>query len=97
MDVKNVFLHRDLNKELNMEGPPKLRIMTSILLAYRLKKYLYDQVGTYSMVCKTQFKIPIAWYAKLNSKLIEDGYKICNVDHSLFTTTTKCRVCIPND
>jgi len=41
MDVKNVFLHGDLQEEVYMEQPPGYVDQTRLNLVYRLKKALY--------------------------------------------------------
>jgi hypothetical protein len=41
MDVKNVFLHGDLQKEMYMEQPPGYVDQTHPNLVCRLKKVLY--------------------------------------------------------
>jgi hypothetical protein len=42
MDVKNVFLHGDLQEEMYMEQPPGYVDQTHLNLVCRLKKILYD-------------------------------------------------------
>jgi hypothetical protein len=41
MDVKNVFLHGDLQEEMYMEQPPGYVDQTRLNLVCRLKKVLY--------------------------------------------------------
>jgi hypothetical protein len=41
MDVKNVFLHGNLQEEMYMEQPPSYVDQTHPDLVYRLKKVLY--------------------------------------------------------
>ncbi len=42
MDVKNVFLHGDLQEEVYMEQPPGYVDQTHPNLVYKLEKFLYD-------------------------------------------------------
>jgi hypothetical protein len=42
MDVKNVFLHGDLEEKVYMEQPPGYVDQTHLNLVYRLKKALYN-------------------------------------------------------
>jgi hypothetical protein len=54
MDVKSVFLHRDLFEEIFMEQPPSF--VTDSNLVCRLEKSLYGLK-----------QAPGAWYAKIHS------------------------------
>lgn len=42
LDIKNVFLYRDLSEKLYMEIPPGLYVSNTVPSACKLKKSLYD-------------------------------------------------------
>lgn len=83
MDIKNVFLYGHLDEELYMEVPPELNLTSSFPLHANWENpYMASN------------KHPRAWYVKLSSKLLVDGYKVWNIDHSLFIALTKNEICI---
>jgi hypothetical protein len=73
MDVKNVFLHGDLQEEVYMEQSPSYVNQTHPNLVYRLKKTLYYLKQT-----------PRAWLNKLGQYLITSGFQTSNADFSLY-------------
>eukprot|EP00253_Pinus_taeda_P008665 PITA_08665 len=73
MDVKFVFLHGDLHEEIYMEQPPGF-IQTNSNLVCRLKKFLYGLKQT-----------PQAWYAKMDSFLLDTGFSRCHSDNTVYT------------
>eukprot|EP00253_Pinus_taeda_P018781 PITA_18781 len=73
MDVKSAFLHGDLHEEIYMEQPIGF-IQTDSSLVCRLKKSLY--------VLK---QAPRAWYAKMDSFLLESGFSRCYSDNTVYT------------
>ncbi|KAL6220334.1 hypothetical protein ACLB2K_008090 [Fragaria x ananassa] len=73
MDVKNVFLHGDLEEEVYMKLPPAHSQSHDPDAMCRLHKAIYGLQQS-----------PRAWYAKLSSVLEEVGFRRSNVDSSLF-------------
>ena len=75
MDVKNVFLHRDLSEEIYMEQTHGF-IQDSSLFC-RLKKSLYGLK-----------QAPRDWYAKMDSFLVSQNFKRCNYDPNVYMLRT---------
>eukprot|EP00253_Pinus_taeda_P007217 PITA_07217 len=73
MDVKSAFLHGDLHEEIYMEQPIGF-IQTDSSLVCRLKKSLYGLK-----------QAPRAWYAKMESFLLESGFSRCYSDNTVYT------------
>eukprot|EP00253_Pinus_taeda_P026196 PITA_26196 len=73
MDVKSAFLHGDLHEEIYMEQPIGF-IQTDSSLVCRLKKSLYGLK-----------QAPRAWYAKMDSFLLESGFSKCHSDNTVYT------------
>eukprot|EP00253_Pinus_taeda_P022923 PITA_22923 len=73
MDVKSAFLHGDLHEEIYMEQPVGF-IQTEFSLVCRLKKSLYGLK-----------QAPRAWYAKMDSFLLEFGFYRCHSDNTVYT------------
>eukprot|EP00253_Pinus_taeda_P008742 PITA_08742 len=73
MDVKSTFLHGDLHEEIYMEQPIGF-IQTDSSLVCRLKKSLYGLK-----------QAPRAWYAKMDSFLLESGFSRCHSDNIVYT------------
>eukprot|EP00253_Pinus_taeda_P011643 PITA_11643 len=73
MDVKFAFLHGDLHEEIYMEQPTGFIKIDSSLVC-RLKKSLYGLN-----------QAPQAWYAKMDSFLLETGFSRCHFDNVVYT------------
>eukprot|EP00253_Pinus_taeda_P020355 PITA_20355 len=73
MDVKSAFLHGDLHEEIYMEQPIGF-IQTDSSLVCRLKKSLYGLK-----------QASRAWYAKMDSFLLESGFSRCYSDNTVYT------------
>eukprot|EP00253_Pinus_taeda_P031289 PITA_31289 len=73
MDVKSAFLHGDLHEEIYKEQPIGF-IQTDSSLVCRLKKSLYGLK-----------QAPRAWYAKMDSFLLESGFSRCYSDNTVYT------------
>jgi hypothetical protein len=71
MDVKNVFLHGDLSKEIYMDQPQGF--MHDSSLVCQLKKSLYGLK-----------QAPRAWYAKMDSYLLSQNFVHCKSDPSVY-------------
>eukprot|EP00253_Pinus_taeda_P028008 PITA_28008 len=72
MDVKSAFLHGDLHEEIYMEQPIGF-IQTDSSFVCRLKKSLYGLK-----------QAPRAWYAKMDSFLLESGFSRCHSDNTVY-------------
>eukprot|EP00253_Pinus_taeda_P021229 PITA_21229 len=73
MDVKSAFLHGDLHEEIYMEQPPSF-IQINDSLVCQLKKSLYGLK-----------RAPRAWYAKMNSFLLDTSFSRCHYDNTVYT------------
>eukprot|EP00253_Pinus_taeda_P035517 PITA_35517 len=73
MDVKSAFLHGELHEEIYMEQPPGF-IQTDSSLVCRLKKSLYGLK-----------RAPWAWYAKMDSFLLDIGVFRCHSHNTVYT------------
>jgi len=77
MDVKNVFLHGDLQEEMYMEQPLSYVDHTHPNLVYRLKKTFYNLK-----------QAPRTWSNKIGQYLLINGFQTSNVDYSLYVKKT---------
>src|SRR5713101_5783312 len=73
MDVKSAFLHGDLHQEIYMEQPPGY-VQNNSSLVCLLKKSLYGLK-----------QAPRAWYAKMDSSLLDTGFSRCHSDPNVYT------------
>jgi hypothetical protein len=73
LDVKNAFLHGDLQEEVYMEVPPGYSNPEMVGKVCRLKKSLYGLKQS-----------PRAWFDRFRRALCAMGYKQCNGDHTIF-------------
>ncbi|KAM1709738.1 hypothetical protein TB1_000224 [Malus domestica] len=76
MDVKNAFLHGDLEEKVYMRLPPGHPQSQEPNLVCKLHKSIYGLKQS-----------PRAWYAKLSTVLHSIGFKRSNADSSLFVRT----------
>jgi hypothetical protein len=77
MDVKNFFLHGDLQEEMYMELPPSYVDQTHPNLVNRLKKTLYDLK-----------QAPRVWSDKIGQYLVTSGFQTSNTNFSLYVKKT---------
>ena len=83
MDVKNAFLHCELDKEIYMEQPKGFQSKTHPEYVCKLKKALYGLK-----------QAPGAWYGKIGEFLIQSGFKVTPSDSSLFVKYKEERLAI---
>jgi reverse transcriptase-like protein len=72
-DVKNAFLHGELQEEVYMEAPPGFTSEFSNREGCRLKKALYGLKQS-----------PRAWFGRFTSAMRRFGYRQSHSDHTLF-------------
>jgi hypothetical protein len=73
LDIKNAFLHRDLQEEVYMEIPPGFTTNQTKGKVLRLKKSLYGLKQS-----------PRTWFDRFRRAMCDMGYRHCNGDHTLF-------------
>eukprot|EP00253_Pinus_taeda_P008785 PITA_08785 len=73
MDVKSTFLHGDLHEEIHMKKPSGF-IQTNSNLVCQLKKSLYGLK-----------QAPWAWYAKIDSFLLDTDFSRCHSNNIVYT------------
>ena len=83
MDVKNTFLHGELDKDIYMEQPRGFKSKIHPEYVCKLKKALYGLK-----------KAPRAWYGKIGEFLVHSGFKIAPSDSNLFVKTKDGRLAI---
>jgi Reverse transcriptase (RNA-dependent DNA polymerase) len=77
MDIRNAFLHDDLEEEVYMDIPPGMFVSPDSWLCYRLRKAIYGLKQS-----------PRAWYEKLSSALEKAGFKRSQADPTMFFNST---------
>jgi hypothetical protein len=83
LDVKNAFLHGDLQEEVYMEIPPGCSKSNTAGEVCRLRKSLYGLKQS-----------PRAWFDRSRHALCGMGYKQCNGDHTIFYRHSGRRITI---
>ncbi|XP_050374671.1 uncharacterized mitochondrial protein AtMg00810-like [Argentina anserina] len=76
MDVKNAFLHGELEEDVYMRLPPGHHQANEAGVVCKLHKAIYGLKQS-----------PRAWYSKLSSVLLECGFKRSMADSSMFVRT----------
>ena len=72
-DVKNTFLHGELEEDVYMATPPSYQLHENSLHVCHLKKSLYGLKQS-----------PRAWFEKFSSTMLAAGYSQSEGDHTLF-------------
>jgi hypothetical protein len=83
MDVKNVFIHGDLDEELYMEQPSSYVDQTHPNLVCWLKKNLYDLK-----------QAPRAWSDIIGQYLVTSGFQTSNANFSVYVKKTDCMIVV---
>src|SRR4051812_14959001 len=83
LDVKNAFLHGDLQEEVYMEMPPGFSTQQTTGKVCRLKKSLYGLKQS-----------PRAWFDRFRRAMCKVGYKQSNGDHTMFYKHENGRITI---
>ena len=73
MDVKNAFLHGDLQEEVYMDQPPGYEDLDHPNHVCKLKKALYGLK-----------QAPRAWHERIAQYLVTIGFVMADADHSLY-------------
>lgn len=82
-DVKNAFLHGDLEEEVYMAIPPCFRMMYAKGKVCKLKKTLYGLKQSL-----------LAWFERFKSAMLKSGYKQAQADHTLFVKIQSSQVIV---
>ena len=83
LDIKNVFLHRDLVEEVYMEQPPGLAAQGESGLVCKLRRSLYGLKQS-----------PQTWFSRFSSMVQEFGMIRSVADHSIFYHHSSAGKCI---
>ncbi|CAM8895113.1 unnamed protein product [Rhodiola kirilowii] len=76
MDVKSAFLNGVLEEEVYVDQPPGYVQKGKENNVYRLKKALYGLK-----------QAPQAWYARINTYMLENEFQKCPYEHTLYIKT----------
>jgi hypothetical protein len=80
-DVKNAFLHGDLEEEVYMDVPPGYTVSSGDQTVCRLQRALYGLKQS-----------PRAWFGRFSLAMKKYGFQQSNSDHTLFLKHNKGRV-----
>jgi hypothetical protein len=83
LDVKNAFLHGDLQEEIYMQIPPGFDTAQTEGKVLRLHRSLYGLKQS-----------PRAWFDRFRRAILQLGYKQSNADHTMFYKRNVSRVSI---
>ena len=83
LDIKNVFLHGDLEEEVYMEQPPGFVAQGEFVLVCKLRRSLYGLKQS-----------PRAWFGKFSHIVQNFGLKHSEADHSVFYYLTSPGKCV---
>lgn len=73
LDIKSVFLNREIEEDVYMEEPKGFEIQGKEKMVYKLHKALYGLK-----------QAPKAWYGKFDSYLQQQGFKKNLTKHTLY-------------
>ncbi|GKV48172.1 hypothetical protein SLEP1_g54998 [Rubroshorea leprosula] len=73
LDVKSAFLHGDLDEEVFIHQPPGYVKAGNEHKVYKLKRALYGLK-----------QAPRAWYSRIESYFLKEGFEKCPYEHTLF-------------
>lgn len=76
LDVKSAFLHGELNEKVYVDQPRGYELKDHPHKVYRLRKALYGLK-----------QVPRAWFSRIESHFIREGFEKCHSEHTLFTKT----------
>jgi hypothetical protein len=76
LDVKSAFLYGKLNEAVFVEQPRGYEKKVEEHKVYRLKKALYSLK-----------QAPRAWYSRIETYFIKEGFERCSCEHTLFIKT----------
>ena len=82
-DVKNAFLHGDLEEEIYMELPPGYNHIGSENKVCKLEKALNGLKQS-----------PRAWFGRFCKAIKNYGYNLRDSDHTMFFKRTECKIAI---
>ena len=74
LHVKSAFLHGNISEEVFVEQPQGYEVKGGESKVYKLRKALYGLK-----------QAPRAWFSKIESYFIKEGFEKCLSDHTLFT------------
>lgn len=83
MDVKNAFLHGELDREIYMVQPIGFQSKDHHEYVCKLRKALYGLK-----------QAPMAWYGKIAEFLTQSGYSVTHVNSSLFVKASEGKLAI---
>ena len=83
MDVKNAFLHGELDKDIYMEQPRGFQSKIHPEYVCKLKKALYGLQ-----------QAPRTWYGKIGEFFVQSGFKVAPSDSSLFFKEKESRLVV---
>ncbi|PRQ54239.1 putative RNA-directed DNA polymerase [Rosa chinensis] len=76
LDVKSAFLHGELNETVYIDQPQGYVKQGEEHKVYRLRKALYGLK-----------QAPRAWYSRIETYFIKEGFEKCHCEHTLFVKT----------
>jgi hypothetical protein len=77
LDVKSAFLHGELAEAIFVEQPQGFEKQGEEHKVYRLKRALYGLK-----------QAPRAWYSRIETYFVKEGFEKCFCEHTLFTKTS---------
>ena len=81
MDVKSTFLNGILEQEVYLDQPPRYTVKGHDHKVFKLKKALYGLK-----------QAPRAWYSRIDSYLINNGFNKSNNDPTMYVKTEQGKI-----